>query len=190
VRLKTGEKKAIQDIQIGDEVLTMNKQNQFQYSPVLMLPHPMNTERSEFLEIQTAAKKTIRLTPDHLLLVSECSASESSTTTALRTPSSASYLLTAKEIEMDRHCLLSVEGWEVVSSVQKYTAEGVYTLITKEEYLVISQLIASPFAINHEVGNWLYFPLRAMYSIMPQVIHHAWIQQLHQHIAAWMMYFY
>lgn len=180
----------IQDIQIGDEVLTMNKLYQFQYSPVLMLPHPVNSEHSDFVEIQTTTQKTIRLTPDHLLLLTDCSSDVPITTNTLRTSTVSSYLLPAKEIQQTRHCLLTVEGWERVGKVQRFTASGVYTLITKEEYLVISQIIASPFAINHALGNALYSPLRALYSVMPKIIESTWIQQIHQQVATWMMMYF
>ena len=44
---------------------------------------------------------------------------------------------------------------------------GVYTIVTKEEYLVVNGIIASPFGVNHMLANMYYNVHRFLYSCSP-----------------------
>ena len=67
-------------------------------------------------------------------------------------------------------CIQTVSGEEKVSMVQIVQGEGVYTLITNEEYIVVNGIIASSFGVNHMIANMFYNFHRFVYSISPALL--------------------
>ena len=51
---------------------------------------------------------------------------------------------------------MTVTGEEKVTSVERVWGEGVYTVVTNAEYVVVNGIIASPFGVNHVMGNLYY----------------------------------
>jgi hypothetical protein len=59
---------------------------------------------------------------------------------------------------------------EEVSAVETAQGQGLHTIITKDEYIVVNGIIASPFAYNHMVANLYYNIYRIVYACVPGLL--------------------
>ena len=163
VTLRGGSAKPLSRVQVGDEILTATSSGRLEYSPVIYLPHPVgNKHRATFLEFALngssipdyehhhTIKKSIRLTPDHLVLTIDCGILQGK-------PSSLDHhhlvtrsrLKMAGEVDPASECLLlaTISGdglpqdpvdvrLERILSVTSVVMEGVFTAMTKNSFLV------------------------------------------------------
>jgi len=158
IYLENGETKQIQDAKLGDKILSYNlKKNEYKYSPIIAIPHEKNSQLDNFIELKTSGGKTIKMTETHLLPV-------------LKKSASSFKLLSAYKIEIG-DIIISKDGNEIVESLKIVELEGVYTVITQEEYIVVDNIVASPFFENfHIAGNIYYFVFRTLYNLNPDII--------------------
>ena len=61
----------------------------------------------------------------------------------------------------------------MVSSVETVQGKGLYTVVTKEEYVVVNGIFASPFAANHMLANLYYNIHRFVYTSDPSFLNNA-----------------
>eukprot|EP01083_Nonionella_stella_P117338 349544_1 len=62
VTLESGEIKPFSELQIGDSVLSSNREGEISYSPVVFLPHGENDKKSKFVKIILENDKEIKMT--------------------------------------------------------------------------------------------------------------------------------
>ena len=156
ILLESGEYVPIHTIRVGDRVLASDKFGKMSYSDVIAIPHGQNEIESEFIQITTTTNKTIQLTPDHFILARE---NEFSPFT----------LKTASKVNIG-DSLYTVDGAEYVQSISSLTLKGIYTIVTKEEYVVVSGFVASPFAVSHLIPHLFYDAFRVLYTFAPAVV--------------------
>lgn len=66
-------------------------------------------------------------------------------------------------------CILSKSGiGEEVATTLELWDRGIYTIVTKEDYLVVAGYVASPFSTNHRIPDAFYQSHRYVYSLAPQ----------------------
>jgi predicted extracellular nuclease len=165
LHLESGEVKAISDVRVGDRVLSADAAGRTSYSDVVFVPHRANSDDSIFTHITTASGRDIKMTPSHIILAGPCH-------------SSASLPLTYASSVSVGDCVMTVSGEDMVSTVETVQGKGLYTVVTKEEYVVVNGIIASPFAANHMVANLYYNLHRFVHSSFPsfltnQALHYA-----------------
>jgi len=153
VQLESGEFKAISDVVVGDSILASDASGNTKFSNVIAVPHGPNSVSAEFVQLTVASGADIKMTPEHLVMVSKgCVASESS-------------LMSASTVESGM-CLVSTSGMEAVEKVAVVQGRGVYSVVTEEEFVVVNGFVASPFAVNHAVANAFYNVVRAVPALM------------------------
>jgi hypothetical protein len=154
IAMESGETKLISEVAVGDRVLAYStKTNSPVYSDVVSVPHAENEVSALFTHISTA-EKTIKLTEDHLLQAGSCS-------------TAAFELVRAGDVKVG-DCINTMSGAQsVVSVAANQMEEGIYTIVTNEEYLIVSDVVASPFAVNHFITNKFYNIHRALYNFAP-----------------------
>jgi Hint module len=157
VKLERGEVTLISAVRAGDMVLSADSNGQTFYSEVVFVPHGTNTQRSLFTHISTAAGSSIKMTPSHIIPAGSCGSSASLP------------LVYASNVRVG-DCIMTVSGEETVSAVEAVQGEGLYTIVTKAEYLVVNGIIASPFAFNHVTANLFYNIHRFLYVSIPYVV--------------------
>ena len=54
----------------------------------------------------------------------------------------------------------------MVSSV-KVVEEGLYTIVTGEDLVIVNNIVASPFAVNHFIPNMFYNFHRFIFNLIP-----------------------
>jgi len=158
VMLESGGTKNMRDVEIGDRVLVASMDGKSTtYSPVVGFPHAAagNTEEAEFLNIVTTTGRDIKLTKDHLILSGACG-------TELG-------LIAAASVK-ESFCVRTVSGEEIVSEIKRSYGEGVFTVVTLDQGLiVVNGFVASSFSSNHHVANAFYNIHRALYLIAPSL---------------------
>ena len=134
----------IADVRIGDMVLSTNTALKLVFAEVLHVPHGPNAIAASFLHVLLDSGAELRLTTDHLLLSASCDA-----------PLDAFRLVRATRVRSG-DCLVTVSGKDRVDRIQPYNGIGVYTVVTSADYIIVDDVIASPFALDHVVPTTLY----------------------------------
>lgn len=156
VQLEMGDRKKISDVHVGDRVLSFSTElNAMVFSDVVYVPHQRNNQAALFTEVITSAER-IKVTPEHLLLAGACG--------------SSSLPLVEAQTVKEGQCLLTVNGQMEVKTVRSVTGNGLYSIVTNEEYVVVGDVVASPFAKYHWFINKFYNLHRMVYYYMPSAM--------------------
>ena len=127
------------------------------YSDVVFVPHRANNDDALFTHITTVSGRDIKMTPAHIILAGPCD-------------SSGPLPLTYASSVRVGDCVMTVSGKDMVSTVETVQGKGLYTLVAKEEYVVVNGIIASPFAANHMLANLYYNVHRFVYASAPSLL--------------------
>ena len=157
VRLESGEDRQISLIIAGDSVEAADAAGKISFSEVVFVPHKANRDSALFIYITTESGRDIKMTKSHVLPAGACG-------TSSPLPLKHASLVTVND------CVMTVAGEERVSMVSTILAEGLQTIVTKEEFVVVNGIIASPFAYNHVAGNLYYHLHRFLYDTAPQLL--------------------
>ena len=159
VTLANGDTKSIADVVVGDSVLAFSPDTKdaFIFSDVIATPHARNSIAASFQHIVTESGSDVKMTAEHLLPAGACSAE-------------GLPLIRAEEVRVG-DCVQTVNGNEVVASNYVVQSEGIYTVVVQDaEFVVVNKFVASPFAVNHAVGNSVYNLHRLVYAWAPEVV--------------------
>jgi Hint module len=160
VRLESGGTSHISDIRIGDRILAADASGHKLFSDVVFVPHGPNKDNALFVHITTANGRDIKMTESHILPSGACN-------TASSLP-----LVYAKNVKVG-DCVMTVSGKERVSAVGFVLGQGLYTIVTKEKFVVVNGIIASPFAVNHMLADLYYNIHRFAYAFAPSLLDHS-----------------
>ena len=181
VELRDGSVKALQDVQVGDEVRVASisgadvalgsgtscpRTLHLDYSPVVSIPHSVNMIKTVFKSLVMRSGRVLKLTADHLVVAGDCDRMQ-------MRMSSSSMLKQAGSLTPGQ-CVLGQDGVpDTIISVSDAPGEGVYTVVplAHDKLLVVSGIVASPFAQNHAVANAFYSVHRAVYVFAPWLLH-------------------
>ena len=167
MRIGPKEIRFISDVRVGDRVLAADAAGRTFYSDVVFLPHGTNTRRSLFTHISTVAGSSIKMTPSHIIPAGSCGSSASLP------------LVYASNVRVG-DCIMTVSGEETVSAVEAVQGEGLYTIVTKAEYLVVNGIIVSPFGTNHMAANFYYNIHRFLYLSAPLALKWSWLHSANE----------
>eukprot|EP01038_Epipyxis_sp_PR26KG_P004651 gene4651-6535_t len=165
VQVKDGSNKAISKVAIGDEVLSFNQSSKaFVYSPIVTIPHASNTsgKKGGLVNIETASGNILSVTKEHLVVSGNCDY-ENNLSNFIEN------LVQAASIQVG-NCVETKNGKEIVISINYSTPNaGLYTIVTKEELVVVNGMIASPFSYNHFLPSLFYNIHRLFYTYSPEL---------------------
>jgi hypothetical protein len=143
VLFESGEVKLISEVAVGDRVQVPGG-----FSEVVAVPHGRNEIPTSFVEITTGFGDSVKMSPAHLVSAGSCGSSLP--------------LAYAKDVRVG-DCVMTGSGVQaVVSSVKDVQGKGIYSFVTREEFIVVGNVVASPFAVNHFVPNMFYNIHRAL----------------------------
>jgi hypothetical protein len=156
VLLESGVSIAMENVMVGDRIQVASTDGSLEFSEVIFVPHEKNSQRSVFVELETA-RSSLKVTPTHLVLAGECGSNMA--------------LTRAEEVTVGS-CLAGVSGEEAVTASSRTSADGVYSVITSHSdgIIVVNGFKASSFALNHAVGNTYYQIHRALYHVAPGIV--------------------
>jgi len=151
VTLESGQSMRFAEISVGDRILSADKAGNIHYSDVVFLPHEQNNKQATFVELNTSTGNKLRATKNHLIVT--CSGA---------TASAGS--LTAGQ------CVRTVTGDDTIETLATVRSTGVYTAVTKSDYIVVGGIVASPFAYNHNLVSAYYNLHRVAYDFIPNLL--------------------
>jgi len=148
----------ISKVRIGDRILAAEKNGVLSFASVVAIPHLENYIRSEFVHIITEiGGADIRMTHDHLIPFScTCTTSD--------------FVLTKATDVVIGGCIMSTQGKVMVTSTDVVDGIGLYSVVTTAEFIVVNEIITSPFAINHVAADSFYDIFRFLFSYFPMLI--------------------
>lgn len=167
VTLESGDFRPISDVKIGDRVLAANSGGEAKFSDVIFVPHSTNTEFATFAQISTVGGRDIKMTQNHILPSGVCGSTSSMP------------LVYASQVSVG-DCILTVSGEERVSKVISVHGEGVYTVVTNEEFVIVNGIVASPFGVNHMMANFYYNVHRFLYVSAPLLMASSTVQRMNE----------
>jgi hypothetical protein len=150
--MESGGLSAMSSIRVGDRVLAANAEGETHFSEVVFIPHGANKDEATFIYATTENGRDLKLTMNHVLPAGVCG-----TTLSLKYASKVSV----------GDCINTISGQEKVSMVQSVRGQGLYTIVTNDEYLVVNGIIVSPFGSNHLMANLYYNIHRFVYMTSP-----------------------
>lgn len=157
LQLEDGNTIKINDAKLGNKILSYSiRENKLKYSPIIAIPHEENNILSEFVEIKTFSGKNIKMTTFHLIPL-------------LKNNKKSFELSKAIDIEIN-DIIITVDGNEIVTAKEIISENGIYTVVTNEDYIVVNNIIASPFAISHLLPSFYYQIHKIVYNINPKLL--------------------
>ena len=124
--------------QVGQVIASADRNGTISYSEAIFKPHPYNTGTHYFDEVVTVNGKRVRMTRNHLI------------------PTCNGGLVTARSLQPG-DCVQTVDGEEnIARTTRNVEAGGIYTAVTKNEFLVVDGVVASPFALAHGIAHSLF----------------------------------
>ena len=160
----SGEVTLLKDVKVGDRILTSTSYDgPLIFSQVIAIPHSRdNKYLSFFINIETLNEMSILLTSHHLIFAGDCH----------------DHISKKKDLQLTKasnvqvgQCVSTVEGTQRVTKISESIREGVYSVVTENEFLVVSGFIVSPFAVNHKFTNYLYSILRGTFHFFPLLLY-------------------
>ena len=146
VMTSSGARKEMKDVEIGDEILTVNSAGDFEFSPVLLFLDRDPEETRKFVEITTETGAKLTLTPTHLVYHSEFEA-ENSIEEDVSSEFAAVY---AEDVLVGDRVLVQSGGRlrpERVVSRAVVASSGVFAPLTSTGTLVVDSVVASCYAV-------------------------------------------
>lgn len=140
--------KQISDVIIGDRILSYSPlKDKFLFSSVIAIPHERNNKINEFQHITTINNQSVKMTSFHLIPIIDCNTNNIIT------------ISPAKDIIVGQ-CIKTIKGKSKVITNKIVVDFGIYTVVTEEEFIVVNNIVASPFAVNHFFVNKYYDVIR------------------------------
>ena len=186
--------KQIKDIEIGDQVLTMNKYGEFEYSDVYMNGHKISKEdmldsdvKYEYIYIKTESNDEIIATRDHFIHVCEnkdsCSF-ETSLFVSFENVIPYKHFIFVTKNNNNKNNNKNFGLSMVVSVTTKIEKDGIYNPYTLNGNIVVNNVVASchsswivdkyiPITWRHYMPNiyqTLFAPVRYIYYYFPHAL--------------------
>lgn len=178
----SGNRKAMSDLKIGDEILAVDSDGELTFSPILLFLDRDPEERRAFVTLITEDGRSIEVTPHHLVFArrqSEADDSESSNDVEV-TESDLSPTYAGDLEAGDVIYTLDLSGETAGSGSGKRPLRasrvvdtrlrmrnGVFAPLTVEGNLVVDGVLASCYAQIHSqtLAHWAFLPVRMLESI-------------------------
>lgn len=155
VELKNGQRISISQLQLGQEVKTLDHNDAVKFSEVMAFLHKLPTGFNKFLRFDLERGVTLTLTAEHLVYVT----SKNSLTRQA---------IFARDVKIGDQ-LVTFNG--IVASITKITTvmeEGLYAPLTDEGNLVANGVLVSCYAHvqSHTLGHLTMAPVRILRRVI------------------------
>lgn len=166
VQTATGATRLLSQLQIGDQVLTMDNDGQLRFSEVYMFLDRDAEMRREFLRIETENEHTIKVTPSHLIYTWQ----RNDARAPIEAGTDTAAFRFADLIRVGDFVLVNVNNTLEPRRVTKITSEmhrGVYAPLTYDGTIVVNSIAASCYALinKHSLAHTAFMPMRSLHRI-------------------------
>ena len=146
----------LNEVKVGDRILTINHEGKQVYSPVVYLPHSRNAERTTFVLFTTENGRDVKMTKNHYLPAGACSS-----------PLTLPIIVASRVLLGD--CVQTISGREKIVSIGTVEGKGISTIIAMEELIVVNGIVATPYGgVNPTIANIYYNLHRLAYAMLIQ----------------------
>lgn len=157
MRTESGETKKLQDLKLGEKVLSVDAKGDTVYSEVIMFLDRNINQTREFVQIKTAGGKQIRVTPAHLLLV------------WLPNKKQTKYIY-ADQVQENDQLLVNVNNNlepQRVIDISVTLARGIIAPLTREGTVIVDSIAASCYALvnSQSLAHNSFMPYRAVNTV-------------------------
>ena len=165
--LSDGSRRQMSDLTVGDSVLSVDADGNFEFSPVILFLDRAPEETRQFYVIKTASGHTVTLTPSHLIYA-KFSDEEDEDSEVTSSDFTSSY---ASDVREGDFVLVMGPGGSLVPSrvisVETIVDSGVYAPLTARGNLVVDDVLASCYAQidSQETAHWAFAPMRLLWSL-------------------------
>lgn len=163
--MASGETRLFSELQVGDQVLSMDSDGQLKFSEVFMFLDRDEEQRREFIRLETEGGYAITATPSHLIYT--WSTDDNSVTNSKSTTADFRF---AEIIQVGDFVLANINGTLEPRRVKKITQElhrGVYAPLTYDGTIVVDSIAASCYALveKHSLAHMSFIPMRSLHSM-------------------------
>ncbi|KAI8130917.1 hypothetical protein FF38_12785 [Lucilia cuprina] len=153
VLLQSGERKAMSDLVIGDQVLSMNAKGEAIYSEIILFMDRNLELAQEFVQLTTDTGVQLTVTPAHLVMVWNSA------------KQLADYVFADRVEEGDQVFVYDHTGLlrpQKVVDLKAVLRKGVVAPLTREGTIVVNSVAASCYAIvnSQSLAHWSLAPMR------------------------------
>ncbi|EEB10091.1 hypothetical protein, conserved [Pediculus humanus corporis] len=173
VRTKTGVKKSLSSLEIGDEIQVVDSETgDLKFSEVLLFLDKKPENVKHYLNIETKSGKKLQVTPSHLIVAIKNAGYQHDNNNLITERTGKNFeTFFASEIEIG-DALLTVgrDGDEKLTdevvNVTNVRHEGVYAPLTVEGTIVVNDVVTSCYAVikSHNLAHLVYGPLRLYHN--------------------------
>ncbi|UJR38555.1 hypothetical protein I4U23_031221 [Adineta vaga] len=157
VKLSNGLEKLIGNLEIGDQLMTINENSfEIQSTEMILMLHQSTNQISLFYNLKTKSNNEISLTANHLI--------------PIRLSNNKIEFKLTKDIEIGDYLIINENGKVKHSQIINKTIQikrGFYAPLTMSGTLLINNIYSSSFANiqNHYYAQFYLFPLRFYYQL-------------------------
>lgn len=164
VQLASGETRSLNELRIGDRVLSMDNDGQLLYSEVYMFLDRDENQRREFIRIETEDGHAITATPSHLIYTWTTNDQFNAVDT------DAVNFRFAELVQIGDFVLVNINGTLEPRRVKQITQElhrGVFAPLTYKGTIVVNSIAASCYALveKHSLAHIGFMPMRTWRTI-------------------------
>lgn len=169
VQTSSGETRLLSDLRVGEEVLSMDDSGHLKYSKVYMFLDRDETQRREFVRIETDAGASITATASHLIYTWHKRDGRQEAGAAADALASLNFKF-ASAVAVGDFVMVNVNGTLEPHRVRRITYElhnGVYAPLTYDGTIVVNSITASCYALveKHSLAHLSFMPMRALTGI-------------------------
>ena len=186
VQLESGENILISSVNVGDRILSADRNKNYKYADVVAIPHGYDnndlhlSQPVRFIVVTTSPGKDLKLSEDHLMWMCSNNVDNINECENQWQLKQAASLQVGDFVESVEEGAVKITALDVIVEKSRY-----YTVVTQEEFIVVNGFTASPFAFNHLVGHYSYHIHRLLYRWIPNVMKSTRLIQLYASFTDW-----
>uniref|UniRef100_A0A0K2V032 Hedgehog protein n=1 Tax=Lepeophtheirus salmonis TaxID=72036 RepID=A0A0K2V032_LEPSM len=153
-----GERKALNSLDIGESVLSINANGDFEFSPVIMFLHKDPNELRKFLLISTSSGHSLKVTPSHLLINSL----------------DLNSVIFAHDLNIGDNILIQTSRanleYSTITDISVVYEKGVFAPLTKNGNIFVNGVFASCYAVidSQSLAHFAFMPMRVKWNVFPR----------------------
>ncbi|XP_071149663.1 uncharacterized protein [Mytilus edulis] len=157
----------LNNLTIGEKVLSMNKNNELHFSEVIMFLHRGVHSQSVFLIVETESRHKLYISKKHLIYIADSPSNITLRPTLAESIRVGQYIL---GISSSKDASLK---FSKVVRVDHVTRNGVFAPLTEDGKIIVDGVLASCYAniYSDDLAHFAFLPARSFYSLNKHLIY-------------------
>ncbi|KAF5826640.1 hypothetical protein DUNSADRAFT_2457 [Dunaliella salina] len=175
-------------LRLGDDVMVLNREGKATWAPLLFMAHAYKDIPTVFVELRTISGRSIRASPDHLLMLSTTPKWDNVQALPAKDASIGMYVFSIAQPSKDTHAdEKEGKGWRsfaaavpvLITSVRKVKDTGLFAPVTTspDAILVVDGFAAHELISMYSMRELSY--LKWLVSFLQSLLGPMWFEALH-----------